>query len=298
MMPSLFILILLWLQAAGQPPAAPPPPAPAPGTAQGAAESPSEAVDARAARTASIARDCAALLGADTSLAPLAPLCNSALAYSFTLPNFICDQHIDRHVSITSYGFLPAPDVITAQVTFQDGVEHYSNISLNGSPVRGGLLDLRGMDSVGEFGSLLSGIFKPREATRFVFRKEAKVQAVDALIYEYHITSENNHMWHWLEDGHEVAPAIGGEVWVEKATGTLRRFLIQKEPGGPKTLTDNANITIEYADVQLGEAGTFRLPSRSEVVACGHGRCNRNLLRFANCHKFVARGRLILEPEK
>src|SRR5437588_3528856 len=141
--------ILLWAQAPTPPPGASPP---APLAAPSGTQNPPDSWEARALRLQTIRQDCTRLLATDASLAPLEPLCNSALAYSFTLPNFICQQRIDRRNSISTTGLLPPRDVITAQVTFQDGMEHYSNIALNGTPVHGGLLDLNGMDSVGEFG--------------------------------------------------------------------------------------------------------------------------------------------------
>src|SRR5271165_6816315 len=71
---------------------------------------------------------CSAIPAGDARLVLVSKLCEFALTYRRELPDFIAQQTTTTHQ-------MSSTNVITAQVTFRRGHEHYSHITINGQHV-------------------------------------------------------------------------------------------------------------------------------------------------------------------
>jgi hypothetical protein len=97
--------------------------------------------------------DCYAISAGDARLAPVSKFCEFALTYRRQLPDFIAQQSTTSHAASST-------NVITAQVTFRQGREQYSHVTINGQPVPSTGTFSRSLrfTSAGEFGSFLVDI--------------------------------------------------------------------------------------------------------------------------------------------
>ena len=154
----------------------------------------------------------------------------------------------------------------------------------------------------GELGSNLVELFKPPIVAEFKFRKEANLRKIPASLHEFRIAAEKNTFWA-LRDSRGVIlhPDYQGELWFERQSGTLLRLELR-----PVRLPDNfrfagAEITIDYSEVPIADAGVFLLPSASEATACIRNPgsasliCTKNVLVFHDCRKFAAKTRVITD---
>jgi hypothetical protein len=240
--------------------------------------------------------DCRAISERDASLDLVSKLCAFALTYRQQLPDFIVQQ------TTTSEGM--SKTVITAQVTFQDGAEHYSNVKIDGraapvSSITASLPSGLPFSSTGEFGPALLDLFKIPGATEFKFRKNSTLSNQPVAIYDFHVPEKKNLFWTFrIADGRTFRPAFDGVLWLQAQTGRPLR-----EEMEPLNLPASADITsaktvVDYAMTAVGDAGTFLLPVKSESTICnqgvyGMGACTTNTLVFHGYRKFGATTRIV-----
>jgi len=235
---------------------------------------------------------CSAIPAGDARLVLVSKLCEFALTYRRELPDFIAQQTTTTHQ-------MSSTNVITAQVTFRRGHEHYSHITINGQhvPSTGRLPRNVRFISAGEFGSFLVDLFASPGVTEFKFRKEAMLRGIPVAIYDFHIPLGKNTFW-TLRDSKGLAlrPEFRGELWLDRQTGRPLREELEpiRLPAGSefaavKTITD-------YAMTPVGDAGVFLLPAKSEAHVCVQSRpvsCMDNVLIFHDYRKFVATTRIM-----
>jgi hypothetical protein len=236
--------------------------------------------------------DCQAIAADDAKLNLVAKLCAFAVGYQNQLPNFIVQQ-------TTTFESGAATTVMTAEVTFQRGLESYSRVTVNGHPapvskIATGPADEVQFSSTGEFGPALLDLFRVPGATQFKFKTNSTLQDQPVAIYEFHIPQKKNQFWTVRPgDGRIMRPEFNGELWLEPQTGKPLREVIE-----PVSLLVGAEIVstktvIDYAMTAIGDAGSFLLPSRSESTMCKQGvhetaNCTKNALVFHGYRKFGA----------
>lgn len=261
--------------------------------------------------------ECAAIAAHDARLAPLTALCRFARSYRQALPNFVCDEtvtaHDDRPLNTL------APRVMTDVVTYEDGEEEYSDITIDGMSAASRYLTSRGgvpLNTSGEFGNDLVALFRAPVGAEFRFAGEQKVHGTRALVFEFHLPAAKNTFWSLRDaSGATVFPEYRGTMWLAEDSGGAQAFRssgqasdaarllkmeLQPVNLGADFFIDSAQVTMDFASVSLGDAGRFLLPARSETWACvrselGPVRCARNDLRFHGCRKFAATARIVSE---
>jgi hypothetical protein len=244
-----------------------------------------------------VAVDCQAIARDDVRLDLVVKLCEFALGYQNQLPNFIVQQ-------TTTFENASSKTVMTAEVTFQKGLESYSRVTVNGRPAPVSRITTKPPDEVqfsstGEFGPALLDLFRVPGATQFKFKTTSTLQNQPVAIYEFHVPQKNNLFWTVRPgDGRTMKPEFNGELWLEQQTGKPLREEIE-----PTSLLVGAEIVstktvIDYAMTAVGNAGTFLLPSKSESTMCKRGvqetaNCTKNVLVFHGYRKFGAATRII-----
>jgi len=241
--------------------------------------------------------NCERYAAGDPSLEPISKLCDFALSYRHRLPDFIVEQRV------TSEG-MSSKTVITAQVTFEKGLEHYSRVTVDGraapvSSITEKLPSSLGFSSTGEFGPALVDLFQVPDAVHFRFLKFSTSHGVPVAIYEFNVPAEKNSFWIIrLPEGRTLKPEFTGLVWLQKQTGSLLREEMEPENLPSSSDITSAKTAIDYAMTPVGDAGTFLLPVKSESTLCnqgvyGMGACTTNTLVFHGYRKFGATTRIL-----
>lgn len=226
--------------------------------------------------------------------------CQYALTVQRTLPNYICDETVRR---FNQFGWLM--DTIETQVTFIEGKDSHSNIRINGKPTQITTSELSGIWFSGEFGRLVPLLFAPDNRASFVFKREEKLDSRPTLLYDFEIRKpENRSFFVWNLGGQMTMPGYRGSLWVDKETSRPVRIKAKSTPVEIREVWGSdtrevAEIDTEYDDVLLADGTSFLLPARSRLKSCRHGitvvrtTCNRNELKYTNCHKFRAKAKIV-----
>jgi VWFA-related protein len=218
-------------------------------------------------------------------------VCEYVMSLAEKMPNFICHQEASRY---RGNGRVPT-DLISLSVRYEDGNESYSEIKVDGRPATIANAEATGLWSTGEFGSdNVRSIFDATNQPLFQFDREGAVGEHAAWIFTYQIAKQNDPLWRLHAGDQVVAPAYSGKLWVDQKTGGVLRF-----ESIAKDLPKNFAITraeqqIDYESVAFGDGSLFVLPVDFSILTIVQGQKTRNVVRLTDCHKFRAKGRLVL----
>lgn len=237
---------------------------------------------------------CEAIPAGKAPLRALAKVCEFALTYRHSLPDFVCKQ-------TTTYTGPHSTTVFEAEVTFEKGQEHYSKVftSSKGAKENSSIEFI----SAGELGSDLVNLFETPTAATFLVPKEVKLRHIPSSVYEFHITAKKNAFW-ILRDGRGVSlhPEYEGALWLGRDDGQLLRLELRPVDLPSDFGLASVHVTIDYSEIPIGDLGKFLLPSRSTTTVCQRGwdatelSCTKSVLVFHGYRKFRAKARIITEP--
>jgi hypothetical protein len=226
--------------------------------------------------------------------------CQYALTVQKALPNYICDETVRRFNQLDWL-----MDTIETQVTVIEGKDSYSNIRINGNPAQIATSQLPGVWSSGEFGMLVPLLFAPDNRATLTFKREERLKSRPALLFDFDIRKPDNRSFFvWNLGGKMLMPGYRGSLWVDKETSRPVRIRAKSTPVEIREVWGSdtrevAEIDTEYDDVPLADGTSFLLPARSRLKSCRHGitnvgtTCNRNELKYTNCHKFRAKAKIV-----
>jgi len=212
----------------------------------------------------------------------------AALAYSATLPNYLVQQMTTRYQSDHPKSGWDALDVVSADLTYQDGHESYKNIKIGNKSTNKSMEEIPGTRSTGEFSTLLEELFEPG-ATKFRSGGLDTIHNRSAYVYSFEVTRELSR-WRIEAPSELYYPATKGSVWIDKETSRVLR-IEQQGKGMPALFPfDTIEASVDYDFVRLGTSGPYLLPVESEVLSCQRGAsiCSRNKIEFRNYRKFGA----------
>jgi VWFA-related protein len=222
-------------------------------------------------------------------------VCEYVMNVAEKMPNFICHQEASRY-----RGKSRAPhDLITASVRYEDGTESYDEIKVNGRPATIEAAQSTGLWSTGEFGSgNLRSIFNLRNEAVFEFARETASGTHAAWVFIYHIAKQNEPLWRLHAADQVVAPPYAGELWIDRKTGRVLHFESTAKDFPTSFPLTRASLQIDYENIAFADGSVFVLPtSFGASTAFADGESTRNVVRLTDCHKFRAKGRLVLEAE-
>lgn len=238
--------------------------------------------------------DCNAYATQDASLELISKLCTFALTYRHQLPDFIVQQN-------TASAGPGATVEMSAQVTYRAGVEKYSQVVINGAPLKTGSKAETGLHvfTTGEFGPLLVNLFEYPGAVDFKFRKNETLNGTDAAVYEFRLPKNKNTFWSMIGfRGQVLKPEFHGQLWLEPGTGYPLREEVLPTNLEPSARISSAGFTVDYAMTLVKDAGKFVLPVKAVSTLCmGYngvqGTCTTNTVTFHDYQKFVATARIV-----
>ncbi len=209
-----------------------------------------------------------------------------AMTFSEGLPNFVCQQLTTRYIEQSRSSGWEAQDIVTAKVIYEDGREKYEDITVGGKRTNKSMLEIGGgSTSTGEFASTLRSLFSGNRAD-FKFYESSSIRGTPVAIYDFKVILPKSD-WFIRAGGQVLHPAYSGSVWIEKATGQVRRIEMQAE-NEPKDFPFEANQwAVDYDAVRLGPK-EFLLPVHAEFLSCQRGSsiCTKNALDFRDYHKY------------
>jgi hypothetical protein len=234
-------------------------------------------------------------MGTCDSLTPDTPhsdalrkVCLYAMTLPLLMPNFTCEQKTSRYFDDQ------AADVVTANVTYEDGRESYQDIKLNGHPITDAKLLSPGTWSTGQFGGDVRDLFDTSNTVSFQFVSERKLDGRRVVTFQYQVAHQDVPMWRLHVQDQVLAPPYNGQLRIDEDTGILLQLQLAATKLSRNFPMSSADLQIDYEDVLFADGTSFVLPLKSEVNSSDHkGRRNRNVLEFRNCHKFRATAHIV-----
>ena len=264
-----------------------------------AQDNPTAAPATPAAPAPSNTIECGVFAAGDPTLDPVSKLCSFALTYRAKLPDFIARE------TTTSHG-PKSIVVITAQVTYRQGLQHYSQVAINGKPVEPKNrmnVDLRLFTS-GEFGPLLINLFEKPGAVEFTFKKTDTLLDQAVAMFDFHLPKSKNTFWAIRDaKGATVKPEFHGHLWLDVQTGHIVREEIDPVMDVWQNGISAMKLSTDYSITKVSDLGTFLLPVKSESNVCmSHLTmnlgCTKNITIFDDYRKFAATSRILpADPE-
>jgi len=213
----------------------------------------------------------------------------AAEEYASALPDFFCRQVTTRYQTDGPKNGWQAVDVVTADLSYQDGRETYKNIKIGSKAVNADMGDIPGTRSTGEFASILEDLFAPDTAATFRKGGQAKLRSRTADIYKFEVKRENSH-WRIVTAAQLYYPAIRGTVWIDRETAHVLRLEMEGRNLPLLFPFDKVESATDYDFVRLSSPQQFLMPVNAEVLSCEQGTsiCLRNRIEFRNYRKFGA----------
>jgi hypothetical protein len=209
-----------------------------------------------------------------------------ARQFTDTLPNYVCTQIVTRYESTTRPVDWRARDVITLELTYNEGKESYSGMRINGKKVSKDITQMDGTWSTGEFATTLLDIFSTPTQAHFTPRGSSLINGARAQRYDFTVEQPHSH-WMINTESQSMRPAYQGTLWISPENGRVLRIEKQARNLPGSFPLDAIEMAVDYDNVRLAGA-SFLLPSRAEVLSCERGtvNCVRNTIDFRNYRKF------------
>ena len=176
-------------------------PSPESNASPGSSLSPTSAIEElRRLAPADVLKYCSELAGTEAHSASLVKVCEYVFNLRKQLTNIVCDRKTVRYWGEPAFvaGDLTQrthSDMVTVNVTYRDGQEHYSGPLVNGKPVPTNNPELSPHWTHGEFVTLLAGIFAPSSKAHFHYSKEARLHWTPALVFDFKVAAQDNRVY-------------------------------------------------------------------------------------------------------
>ena len=230
---------------------------------------------------------------------PPDPLIEKARAQADTftanLPNFICRQMVTRFESNEKPANWVALDLVEAEVAYEDGIESYQAIKVNGKLLKKQAMSAldSGSWSMGEFGNRLT------EHLRAVDPDGIQVPQVgndepnqeQGLLVSRRTIALRTGKRAWPP--FPTCPEYRGAIWVDEETSRVHRIEMEAVNLPISFPLDTLEMNIDYGMVRIA-GQEYLLPVHSETLACMRGelRCSWNKIDFRNYRRFSAESTL------
>ncbi len=208
------------------------------------------------------------------------------MSYGEDLPNFVAEHATTRAHSAVDPPDWRVLDVVTAEVTYVNGRETFSNVRVNGqaasrSPEESGAW------STSNFATPLDEIFDPSCDAQFVKLRDGRAANRPAYVYSYSVAEAHSSWILATPSGGKHRTGHRGQIWIDQESRRVLRIeqiAMNLPPGSGITRTENR---VEYGFVGL-ESGSYLLPVESEYIGCISNQCSRNTTTYRNYKKYGA----------
>ncbi len=216
-----------------------------------------------------------------------------ALAYTESLPDYICSQLTRRFIDPTGHESWHATDVILARLTYFEHKEDYKLITVNNNLVTDkAYTSVGGAISQGEFGSMMRGLFDPKSNAAFRWDSWTTLRGHVSYVFSYSVPLEHSQYtieYHSTaaDQGRKITAAYHGSIVVDQPTGRVLRIGLEADNIPPDFPVRQSSEVLDYDFVKISDHD-FLLPVAAEFRSLAGHTSARNLVEFRNYRKFSA----------
>ncbi len=212
----------------------------------------------------------------------------TALAYTKTLPDFICSEVISRYSDASGKGKdWSAVDSLMVLLSYFGRQEHYRLVQVNHQPDSASYDSLPGSTSQGEFGTMLRRVFEPSCAAKFQWRSWEDLRKRTVQAYSYSVDRANSTLSLTYANGSDSGEMVAGYhglVSIDPGSGTALRVTLEAD-GLKDFQVTLAGTTLDYDYARIG-GQRYLLPLKAETLMRSGGGMTRNVVDFLSYQKF------------
>jgi hypothetical protein len=218
--------------------------------------------------------------------------------YLDELPDFICQQEIQRYVDPDGTGAWEKADRLVYELTFNRKRESYKPINSVGRPVTRQIDEAGGATSTGDFASSLGLLFDIE--TKAVFKPAGKelLGKRQTILYDFTVPKETSKQVVKAEGADQLIVGYSGTIWIDAETKKVLR-IDQAINDLPRNYpVSYAERSVDYDIIQLrGLDVDFLLPTHAEFTIGDRFKKHhaRNVMHFKFYRKFETDIKLIDE---
>lgn len=210
--------------------------------------------------------------------------------YLEDLPDFICQQDIERYFDFEARGAWDRADKLSYELTYsRKNGEKYKPIASIGRPPTRSLDQAGGAYSTGDFASMLASLFDAETKALFKPAGKEKLGTRETRLYDFTVPQPTSKLTVKAEGFPQVIAGYSGTVWIDEEKKLVLRLdtAVDAMPAGyPVT---NSESSVDYDMVKLrGLDVEFLLPIRAEFIIADRRERHyfRNVLTFKFYRKF------------
>ena len=219
-----------------------------------------------------------------------------ALGYASRLPDFMCTQTVRRQEDREGKGWKPL-DILTIQVGYFDGTEHYRLAEVNHHPAKVSYDAVNGASSEGEFGSMIAEVFR-LGAAKFKFDHWTTLEKRPAYAFSYSIPASNsNYVLRYGEMVSAQAVATAGQhgfVYLDRESAQVLRIARHADSIPADFPIVEASTTLDYDFFDVA-GQRYLLPRKAEMQMTGGGVAGRNEIVFGEYRKFGGESKITFQ---
>jgi hypothetical protein len=202
-----------------------------------------------------------------------------------SLQSFVCHERIERFQGRLNAESGRPIDTVTANLSFENGVEHYSDVRQNTRP-RGSLSNLAGAWSEGEFGTLLLQTQALLRTQPVFFQAFTTLGDTATAIYRFDVPGEIS-PWDLEVGGQHYRLPFRTDVWISTRTGEIVKIARTSLSIAPETRIAVLEWKITLEPVELN-GKQWLLPKTGEysVIYDQSNRREWNLMSFSDYRRY------------
>lgn len=201
------------------------------------------------------------------------------------LQSFVCHERIERFQGRLNAETGRPIDIVSADLSFENGVEHYSDVRQNTRP-RGSLSNLAGAWSEGEFGTLLLQTETLLQTQPISFQAFATLGDTPTAVYRFEVPQDVS-PWDLEVGGRHYRLPFRTDVWISTATGEIVKIARTSRAIAPEIRISGLEWKVTLEPVEINDK-QWLLPKTGEysVLYDQSNRREWNLMNFSNYRRY------------
>jgi hypothetical protein len=201
------------------------------------------------------------------------------------LAQFICQEQIERSKGSIGSEHSRKVDVITLQVSYDSGEEHYTDI-LQNSKRLDRIGAVKGAWSEGEYGTFLreaANIFRSKPLR---FLSMGAIDGQPAAAYAFDLSADES-PWDMQVSGKHYILPFHGQLWVSPTTGNILQIDRISTSANPAIGISGVNWSVTFGEVQVDGKRCW-LPTKAiySVTYLGSDRHEWNKIAFSGYRRY------------
>jgi hypothetical protein len=223
-----------------------------------------------------------------------------SLAYSRSLPDFVCTEIVTRSYDPRERAIWRPLDKLTIKLSYFGQKENHKLELVDDKPTDQTYETLQGAIGVGEFGATLKSIFDPASQAAFHWQSWKTVRRHAVGVYSYVVPVEHSSyvLLNGTADTYQKA-VVGfhGQIEIERDTGDVFHFTYDADKIPKALKMDYVHSSVDYNFADVG-GRQYLLPASSETEVHSPGSWRWNQIQFRQYRKFGTESTISFGPDK